>query len=341
MRAAILGAGVAGLALARRLAERGIDVRLFEKARGPSGRLSTRRTDAGQFDHGAQYLTARDPAFRAAVEGWVARGIVAPWPGRIVSLAGGSSRPDRASTASPSTPPASTAQASERFVGRPRMSALARELLGDRPIELGVRIERAVRDAGRWTLRSETGACYPDFELLLLAVPAPQALPFLDCVPETRSRVAGVEMLPCHALMVRFADALEVGFEGAFVDEPELSWVAHDGAKPGREGHPCWVLHSRAAWSKTNVDLEPDGVIRALLAGFERALGRALPEVVFSSSHRWLYARTGAALSDGAIWHPEHGLGLCGDWLRGDRVEDAYLSGEQLAQQVSASIGTA
>jgi len=324
MRAAIIGAGIAGLNLARRLAQRGIDVRLFEKARGPSGRLSTRRAEVGQFDHGAQYLTARDPVFRAQIDDWLARQIVAPWTGRIVRLTAGRGAGDAPALA----------ESKERFVGRPRMSALARDLLGELPIEVGVRIESASRLRERWTLVAETGESYPDFDALLLAVPAPQALPFLDRVPTTRSKVEGVGMLPCHAVMIRFATELDAGFEGAFVEGPELSWVALDSSKPGRGPDPCWLLHSQAEWSAANVDLESADVIRALLAGFERALGRSLPEVAFSSAHRWLYARTGAALSDRAIWHPEQGLGLCGDWLQGDRVEDAYLSGEALAERV-------
>ncbi len=328
MRAAILGAGIAGLNLARRLSQRGIDVQLFEKARGPSGRLSTRRAEVGQFDHGAQYLTARDPVFRSQVEDWVARDIVAPWTGRIVRLA---------ESSAPGAKPA-MAEPRERFVGQPRMSVLARDLLGEHPIELGVRIESAEREDERWTLRSEQGGVYSGFDVLLLAVPAPQAVPFLDCVPKTRAKVAGVAMLPCHAVMIRFEDVLEAGFEGAFVDGPELSWVALDSSKPGRGPDPCWLLHSQAGWSAAHVDLDAAEVIRVLLAGFERALGRSLPEVAFSSAHRWLYARTGAALSDRAIWHPEQGLGLCGDWLQGDRVEDAYLSGEALAEQVVASL---
>ena len=64
-RIAIVGAGVAGLACARALADAGLHVQIFEKSRGVSGRMSTRRGELGQCDHGAQYFTARDPAFRA------------------------------------------------------------------------------------------------------------------------------------------------------------------------------------------------------------------------------------------------------------------------------------
>ncbi len=56
MKFAIVGAGLAGAVIGSHLHEAGFHVRLFDKGRGPGGRLSTRRVpyrdcDIG-FDHG-------------------------------------------------------------------------------------------------------------------------------------------------------------------------------------------------------------------------------------------------------------------------------------------------
>ena len=60
---AVIGAGLSGLSCAQALAQAGHPVHLFDKSRGPSGRMSTRRSSDGatdwQCDHGAQYFTAR------------------------------------------------------------------------------------------------------------------------------------------------------------------------------------------------------------------------------------------------------------------------------------------
>ncbi|MGB1027364.1 MAG: FAD-dependent oxidoreductase, partial [Rhodospirillaceae bacterium] len=66
---AVIGAGIAGLACARICVDKGYTVTVFDKGRGPGGRLSSRRLEAPQssdpmvFDHGAQYLTIRDEGF--------------------------------------------------------------------------------------------------------------------------------------------------------------------------------------------------------------------------------------------------------------------------------------
>jgi predicted NAD/FAD-dependent oxidoreductase len=82
-RIGIVGAGMAGLSCATLLAAAGHRVVLFDKGRGPGGRMATRRvaTDLGEvvFDHGAQYLTARDPDFVTQVERWRDAGHVARW----------------------------------------------------------------------------------------------------------------------------------------------------------------------------------------------------------------------------------------------------------------------
>lgn len=65
-RVGIEGAGIAGLSCAHVLREAGVPVTLFDKGREPGGRLSTRRGEFA-FDHGAQYFTADDDAFRSAV----------------------------------------------------------------------------------------------------------------------------------------------------------------------------------------------------------------------------------------------------------------------------------
>ena len=80
----VVGAGMAGIACARRLAEAGMAPLVLDKGRGIGGRMATRRVtlDTGaalQFDHGAQYVTARDPAFAAVLETLSAKGAAALW----------------------------------------------------------------------------------------------------------------------------------------------------------------------------------------------------------------------------------------------------------------------
>ena len=79
---------MAGLTAASELQRAGCRVLVLDKGRGVGGRLATRRTDLGAFDHGAQFFTARDPQFRSRVEAWQAAGIVRAWATGFALAAG-------------------------------------------------------------------------------------------------------------------------------------------------------------------------------------------------------------------------------------------------------------
>ena len=65
---AIVGAGMAGITAARTLAQAGHQVMVFDKSSGAGGRMATRRSPFGGFDHGAQYFTVRDPRMALALQ---------------------------------------------------------------------------------------------------------------------------------------------------------------------------------------------------------------------------------------------------------------------------------
>ena len=323
---AVVGAGIAGLTAARRLRRAGLDVTVFDKARGAGGRTSTRRRGGDAFDHGAQYFTCRSDAFGREVEDWCRRGVAAAWTEPILVLKAGEVVEAR--------------RASARYVGVPGMSALARDLAEGVCLETGQRIERVEAANGRskngrlegWTLAAEHGATFGVFDAVVAATPAPQAVPLLASAPRLAKAAAAVRMEPCLAVLASFAEPLGVDFGGAFVAESPLAWVARNTSKPGRPDGECWVLHASHEWSRAHLESPGEEVGLSLVRALAHALGRSLPEPASLQSHRWRFARTAKPLAAALSWDAELGLGVCGDWTAGERVEDAFLSGEALAQ---------
>ncbi len=324
---AVIGAGIAGLACAGALQQAGHRVQLFEKSRGPGGRMSTRRDEAAgwQCDHGAQYFTARDPDFRAELQRWLAAGAAALWTPRL-SVIGEADRHRREAGL-------------ERFVGLPRMTAPARLLAVELALNTGCTITALQREPGGWRLRSaEQGLLAARFDALLLALPAPQAGALLRTAAqeELAALADSVRMRGCWALMLRYPAALALPFDAAFVNSGPLRWLARDSSKPGREtavgaAPETWLLHAEAEWSEARLEWPADAVVAELLQAFA-ALGAPAPAAW--TAQRWRYADTQAALSLGSVWRAEAGLGLCGDWLNGGKVEGAWLSGRALARQL-------
>lgn len=306
MRIAIVGAGMAGLSCADGLREIGHRVTLFDKGRGPGGRMSTRRVETPlgpvAFDHGAQYFTVRDPGFCLQVQTWEAQGHAARWP----------------------------MAAPDAWVGTPSMNAVIKAMASDHDVRWNTRIERIERQAQGWSLHA-IDAAFTAFEAVMLAIPAEQALPFLSLHDFAMAREAMLaRSQPCWTAMFAF-DAPLGGDRDMIRDVGILGWAARNGAKPGRTGPEGWVVQARPEWSQAHVEDDAASVAAHLLAELAHVLGIGIPTPVTAMAHRWRYAMS-AGLGIGAMWNGQIGLGLCADWLLGPRVECAWLSGRQLAR---------
>lgn len=320
-RIAVVGAGIAGLTAAESLVRGKREVVVFEKARGVGGRTSTRRRDACSFDHGAQYFTCRGSEdFARRVDDWCHRGVAAAWDAPIRTLGGGEAT--------------TTREQPVRYVGVPGMSALARDLASGLRVECGQRIERIEGSAASWHLITAAGPTSGRFDAVVVAVPAPQAVPLLAPAPRLAERVAGVEMQPCHAVMATFPESIGVEFGGAFVAESPLAWVARNSSKPERVSGECWVLHASPEWSALRLEEPVEAVAASLLRAFAEVLRRELPIASSRVAHRWLFARTTRPLGTPFLWDANSQIGVCGDWTQGARIEDAFTSGQQLARAV-------
>ena len=317
MRIAVVGAGIAGLSAADALRGGGHEVVVFERARGPGGRASTRLVSgidmpkgaAGAtlaFDHGAQYFTVRDPRFQAVVDGWLRDRVAAKWDGRLVSF--------------DSEGWEKVAAGTERYVGVSGMSALAASMATGLDVRYRQRIETLD------PLRHE-------FDRVILAVAAGQARPLVAGIPELSAALAPVVMRPCWAVLAAFDEPVAARFDGAFVHGSPLGWIARNQSKPKREWKvEAWVVHATTAWSAANIDSDPEVVGSFLMEAFHDLIPNGLPRAFYATAHRWRFAVADPPLAVGAIHHEESRVTVCGDWCLGTRIEDAFLSGLAAAQ---------
>ncbi|MEL6473223.1 MAG: FAD-dependent oxidoreductase [Pseudomonadota bacterium] len=323
MTIAIIGAGLAGLSAAHELVRQGKSVRLFDKGRGPGGRMSTRRAQTGlgelRWDHGAQYFTARDSRFREVVEDLVATGAAAIWEGRFVSLS-------TDGEASPLTPEV-------RFVGAPGMNAIIKALGEGFNVAWGKRVERISGSAGHWTLDFEDGGKEGPFDAVVSAVPAEQVPALLeDVAPDIAKEASSVVSAPCWALMLAFSEPIDSGFDAARRDGGPIAWLARNSSKPGRDDGETWVVHASPDWSRDHLEDTADAVADRLAEAFRHLTGA--PEPSYAAAHRWRYSQVETTAATPAIWDASLTLGACGDWRIAPRVEAAWTSGLALAELI-------
>lgn len=314
---AIIGAGIAGLTAASALAGAGHAVRVFEKSGGLGGRLATRRSAAGSFDHGAPGFTAADPDFAAMLATGAKNGHTAAWP-----------KGDRHLLSHTHGP---------AYVGLPGASSAIRALLdgegfGQTHIARRAEVTALTRVDGRWHLSLTNGAATAD--TLLLAIPAPQAARLLAAAGIEEPALSAIDMTPLLSAMVAFEEPLAAPATLA----PPLAKALREGDKPGRSnGADRWVLHADPSWSAAHVEDDKDAIAASLIGAFAESAG-PLPPETYRAGHRWRFALTTRPLAQPCLWHADTRIGLCGDWCLGDTVEHAFLSGRALAAAVRESL---
>ena len=319
---AIIGAGISGLICARVLADHGVRVTVFEKSRGVGGRMATRRTDDGlRFDHGAQYFTARDEHFQKYVATWLDDGIVGRWDGSIFLLERGRISERKTGT--------------ERYVAVPGMNAICRQLSQDLDVRLQTLVAPPRLENDRWQIVSDNGQDLGNFDVVVVATPAPQAAVLLEATPQLADRAAAAKMQGCWAVLVAFDTSLNAPFDAAFVDDSPLAWIARNNSKPQRDERPeTWVLHASPEWSTTHMEESPTSVRAFIIASLWKATALEPAPVRYSTAHRWRFALPSEPLAEACLFDEEMKLAACGDWCGGPRVEGAFLSGLAAAERI-------
>ena len=322
LRVVVVGAGLAGLTAARIMDDQGHDVIVVDKGRNPGGRMSTRHTDYGCFDHGAQYFTARDARFLRHVVAWRERGLVDTWDAHIAVVTADRIDQEKGPT--------------ERYVAVPGMNAICTEFARELPdCRLSWRVNQALYEAGQWTLVSDEGDRLTA-DAIVVAVPPPQALALFQG-SEIAHALADIEMQPCWGLMAVLDRPLLCEHDAAFVNHGPLSWLARQASRPGRANEEGWVLHASPEWSAEHLSDDADDIKDNMLkAALELPIAQAV-KVEFAVAHRWSYALARKPLEKGAIWFEDQRLALAGDWCHGSRVEGAFLSGVAAAGRIMAS----
>lgn len=340
-RIAIVGAGIAGLTAARTLAQAGHDVTVFEAQESPGGRLIGRESPFGSFDPGSQYFTVRDARLQQALEATAAP--CRRWSANAVRVLDAMGRVVEA--ALPALEP--------HWVATPHMGALAAHWaapLGE-ALHVGTAVTAIEPDsmqAGRWQLRTErtqdaaddedATAVHPGFDAVLLALPPAATRQLLAPVaPALQAQLAGVRIAPCWSLQIAFPQASQPGlphlgpqWNCARSTHHRVAWVARESSKPGRGRIERWTVQASAEWSRAHLRDDAARVQGKLLRAFGEVTGiRAEPG--WAEARLWPEAKTETPLGRSHLWDAALGLGAAGDWCLGHRVEDAFISGLELA----------
>ncbi len=306
----VIGAGMTGISCARQLHASGLDVVVLDKGRGIGGRMATRRADInGQticFDHGAQYVTARDAGFQQALNEISDSAVL--W----------------ADAGKPGA-----------YAGVPGMSSIPKALAEGLTIHQSERVEKLELHGDYWLASTEANSWQA--KRVVMTVPFPQVAPIIGEDHPLSAKLTWLEFAPCMTLMAGFKPQVKLDKATRLNAASDLSWIAYNSGKPGREDVvDAWLAQASVDWSAARVNQDKAKTEQEMQVLLCEALSLDPADMLHSAFHSWLYARIVNPLGVPYLADETQSLYLGGDWCLGARVESAWQSGTAIAQVLTA-----
>lgn len=301
---AIIGAGLAGSVLARTLVDAGADVCVIEKSGGTGGRLATRRTEHGAFNHGAQYLAAKTAPFRAMLTGLSHAGSVDVWA------------------------PAEKDRDAVWHIGKPGMSGVVKPLLAGIDLKSRTRVTELIADGDQVALKAQDDNLGL-FDRVIVTAPAPQAFDLTVALDPVFQSLASVRYAPCWTAMAVFKgfDAVPEFVRGKANDA--IGWMATAFKTEGKTG---LVVQAGADWSCDHLELPKEEAAGLIIEAVQQRFDAPAP--VHLDAHRWRYSLVERPLGTAFLASRSERVFVAGDGLLGGRAESAFESARQLGDHL-------
>lgn len=297
----IVGAGLSGLLLAKRLNAAGHSVVIFEKSRGVGGRMATRRFEGGRFDHGAQFIKLKSPELPYwAIE-------AKKW----------------------------TFQNETSFFASPTgMTAIAKNLAIDLDIRLEHLVSRIEKAGSRWRVYVENKSA-ADFDQIYLTCPLPQSIQIMKA--SSLSFPSELEQIHyAKALVGLFVfEKTPPSLPNLSIDTNEnIAIIANQQSKSVSE-KPAFTFTMSASWSESRFDLSEVEQLGQMTEEIKRWLGPKAHEFVplHSQIKKWRFSHplvSATKATQNLYCNIDHGLILLGDAFGGGSLSGAARSADSI-----------
>lgn len=363
LKLAIIGAGVSGLSAAWSLQPcKNINITIFEKSKGFSGRAATRRRDAFTYDYGANYFYTDKAELIDFVKNKLPTTDLVEIEKPLYTF----------DSAGKLSPPDSKHGKETKWTYKNGISNIGKLIyaLCDKNTELkkSTRVERLIStknhenpDSNLWKLISPEKEDLGTFDAVLLTPPAPQIVDLLklsDFQAEHKSIQSGlVEALEVAEYKTQYTIVLAYSkrvtqdlkyFALINTDkEHDIAWISIEDQKAGHvpDDKSLIVVQMAPSWSEEAVakGRSTEDMVSEVRAKLEELIGIkdhvTKDDLLFSDTQKWRYALPNKAadknkLSEG----PKCGLFFGGDYLVGKgRVLDALETGLRAGDEIRSS----
>jgi renalase len=323
MKIAIIGSGLSAITIAQNL-KHIAKISLFEKSRGVGGRMAHRRSGPYEFDHGAQFFTAKSDLFKDFISPLIKKNIVKIWNANFAEFK--NTKLLRNITWDLEYP---------HYVGSPGMNSIAKYYAIELDIKLNTQVEKVIKkNNNSWELFDSNLNTLGDFDWVISTAPALQSAEILPKYFKYHSDLLNKKMLGCFSLMLGFKKPLPLNWDAALISDADISWVSINSSKPDRAKPFSMLIHSTNAWAEKHLSDNHDSVISYLNNETTRVIGHDTQNADYIALHAWRYANINKQTKTDLYIDYKNKLVACGDWIFHGRIESAFEAGTIVANEI-------
>ncbi len=315
---AIIGTGLTALSAAHHLPTSNIT--FFEKSWRAGGRLSTRKHNNLQFDHGAHFLSTDHGVlgFTEALE-----------KVKAIKKIEGLFTPNYLGKASKEMKPI--------IIGNDGIQSIPLNLHKSLhyPTHFSTKIEKIEKVKENYYLSSDKDQFGP-FDMVFACIPFEQGAELLYDHIDFKN-YSSLDFNSIWTVMLGFDKRLGTDLLFGYHLTKEISFFMNQNFKHEQFNQENWVFNMRSEWTKKYYNIEPYILEDYVINEVKKTFG-SNAKATFKKSHRWKYAYTRKNLRDlygkTYISSIDQNLYLTGDWCEGAAMQDAWLAGKKLAKKV-------
>jgi len=314
----VLGSGVAGSTIANILSKK-YSVHVFDKARGSGGRSSNKKFKKNlSFDHGVQYISPKSKKFIKFTQKLLKEKIFKTWDGSHLDF----TFEKKINNA--------------KYIGAKGNNALIKyQLKGIKQFFTSQIIKIEYRKKF-WNITLSDKSLHK-FKALVLTCPFPQLKKIAKKYLDRKISRLKIQMQPNITVMIAFKNQKNPPISSIKFDDETLAWAANENSKKRfKSNFNLWTLQASLKWSKKTINKYKNNksIMDQLISRFIELTGFEKNNVIHKKIHGWKYSYNYKKTPFLSNWNKKYQLGICGDWFNGPKVENAWISANDLAKKI-------
>ena len=316
----VIGSGISGATIANLLNNKH-SVDLYDKARGPGGRSSFKRLDKKiGFDHGVQYISPKSDEFKKFTTKLLAKKILKSWKGQHIFK----------------NKKIKENKNHQKIIGRQGNNDISKFLLKKINCNFQKELKKIDYNKNKWKLTFSDGD-NKSYDNLILTCPYPQLVKLAKKFINHSFIKKKIKMDANITVMIKIKKTGK-NISSFLFDDEILGWAAKENSKLRFKSiYDLWTLQSTYKYgNKFTKDYRNKRkyYTNQLVKKFEKLTKLKIKKIHHSRIHGWMYSSNSKPLKQLSLWNNSLKLGLCGDYFGGPRLENGWLSAQDLFKKI-------